>query len=93
MPKNEKWEFVKILTLTDKENLYINVVVEKYNEISLKYLYSKFKGSKSKMAAKFGKKNDFWYKINWCVTLISNLNLPKQGVFYSKIYLHNKLRC
>ena len=40
MPKNEKWEFVKILTITDKENLYINVVVEKYNEISLKYLYS-----------------------------------------------------
>ena len=28
MPKNEKWEFPLILTITDKQNLYINVFVE-----------------------------------------------------------------
>ena len=34
MPINEKREFPKILTITYKLNLHINVVVEKYNEIS-----------------------------------------------------------
>ena len=27
MPKNEKWEFPLILTVTDKQNLHINVIV------------------------------------------------------------------
>ena len=32
--KNGKWKFPKILTITDKQNLHINVIVENYNEIS-----------------------------------------------------------
>ena len=35
MPKNEKWEFSSILTITDKQNIHINVTVETYNENSL----------------------------------------------------------
>ena len=35
VPKNEKWEFALILTITDKQNLHINVIVENYKEISL----------------------------------------------------------
>ena len=34
------------------------------------------------MAAKFGKQNHFWNKINWGTILISGLNLPKQGGFF-----------
>ena len=33
MPNNEKWEFLQIVTITDKQNLHINVIVENYNEI------------------------------------------------------------
>ena len=54
--------------------------------------YSSFKGSKYKMAAKFGQKNRFCYQINWCAILISSLNLTKQGGFDSKT-LYIKLRC
>ena len=32
--KNEKWEFLQILTITDKQNLHINAIDENYNEIS-----------------------------------------------------------
>ena len=46
--------------------------------------YSSFKGSKYKMAAKFGQKNRFCYQINWCAIRISGFNLPKQGIFNSK---------
>ena len=35
MLKNEKWEFLKILTITNKQNLHINGIVENNNEISL----------------------------------------------------------
>ena len=35
LPKNEKWEFSKILTITDEQNLHMNVIVENYNEIIL----------------------------------------------------------
>ena len=35
MPKNEKMGISVILTITDKQNLHINVIVESYNEISL----------------------------------------------------------
>ena len=44
-----------ILTITDKQNLHINVIVESYNEISYNF-YSSFKGPKYKMAVKFGPK-------------------------------------
>ena len=33
MQKNEKWEFPYILTITNKQNLHINIIVENYNEI------------------------------------------------------------
>ena len=33
--KNEKLEFPYISTITDKQNLHINVSVENYDEISL----------------------------------------------------------
>ena len=33
--KMKKWEFPKISTITDKQNVHINVIVENYNEISL----------------------------------------------------------
>ena len=45
--------------------------------------YSSLKGSKYKMAAKFGQKDNFCYQINWYAILISLFNLPKQGIFYS----------
>ena len=35
MQKNEKWEFPSMLTITNKQNLHINIIVENYNEISL----------------------------------------------------------
>ena len=46
--------------------------------------YSSFKGSKYKMAAKFGQKNHFCYQINWCAIFVHCLNLSKQGIFDSK---------
>ena len=47
-------------------------------------LYSSFKGSKYKMAAKFWQKNRLCYQINWCAIRTSSFNLPKQGIFNSK---------
>ena len=44
---------------------------------------SSFKGSKYKMAAKFGQKKCFCYQINRCAIIISSLNLPKQGIIDS----------
>ena len=35
MPKNEKWEFLQILTIAAKQNLHINVIIENYNVNSL----------------------------------------------------------
>ena len=35
MQKNEKWVFPQILTITNKQILHINIIVENYNEISL----------------------------------------------------------
>ena len=32
MPKNEKWEFPLILTITDKQILHMNVIVKNWNE-------------------------------------------------------------
>ena len=44
-----------MITITDKQNLHMNVIVENCNKISYDF-YSSFKGSKYKMAARFGQK-------------------------------------
>ena len=47
------------------------------------------KGSKYKMAAKFGQQNHFCYQINWCAILISSLNLTKQGILTLRLFITN----